>query len=220
MTGNHGVTIATAGINVVIKGLTINGRSGSGYAIRMTNGASLDLDKVTITNVAGAGIGLDIGTPARVTVSNSSFWKMNYGIRAGYGTNLLVSESVMTDINSYGITINGGSSGTTVVTASDTLVRCTSTSGGYGMINSAPTGTLGKLYLDRVTVTNCNYGVANIPNIASTEQVVALSNSFVTGNTIGLYNTSTNTFHSAGNNHVANNGTNTNGTFISGSILH
>ena len=80
-TGYAGIMMNTAGINVAIKGLTINGRGG-GVGISMNNGASLDLDNVTITNFH-PGIGLFTQSASRITVHNSTFRNMDYGIQLG-----------------------------------------------------------------------------------------------------------------------------------------
>lgn len=217
-TSGNGITIATAGIEVSIKGLAINGRGGT-HGIYMTNGASLDLDNVTISNFL-AGAGLRIQTLARGTVKNSLFRRMNDGIQVGYGANLLVSETRLTDIGSTGISISGGTSGsTTTVTATNTLVRCSSAQSGYGFDNHASSGTLGKMYLDQVTASNCAYGLVNSPAAASTANIVAVSNSFVTGNTYGLYNLAGSTFLSSGNNHFMNITADVFGSITTGTIL-
>lgn len=214
--GYDGITIDGAGINVSIKGLTINDRGGH-YGIVMATGASLDLENVTVTNFSSTGIGLYVQTTARVTVKNSTFRNMYYGIRVGNGANLMLSGTRLTDMIYEGITIIEGTAGTTVVTATDTLVRCTPGGGGYGIQNSA--NTVGKMYLDRVTVVNCAYGIVNGPFFPSIDNVISLSNSFVSGNGIGLFNATDNTFLSSGNNHVANNGTDTLGTITTSGVF-
>lgn len=217
-TGN-GITIDTAGINVAIKGLTINGRGGL-RGISMTNGTSLDLDDVTITNFpAGNGTGVMIQTPARVAVKNSTLRNSYNGIVVGYGANLLVSMTNMTEITINGIEITGGTSGITVVKAVNTLVQCTHNANGTAFLNWATAGTVGKMYLDRVTVANCNIGIGNFPNTHSTTNVISISNSFVTENGFGLYNDAGNAFLSSGNNHVANNGIDIEGSITTGTIF-
>ena len=132
----------------------------------------------------------------------------------------MLTGTSLTDIFADGILIYSGSSGSTVVTATDSLVRCAAKGVSAGFANSANIGMVGKMYLDRVVVWNCGYGVANFPWESSVSNVIALSNSFVEGNDYGLYNTSGNTFLSSGENHVANNGTDINGTITPGAILY
>lgn len=222
-TGNYGITIGAPGINVAIKGLTINGRGGSG-GIHMTDGASLDLENVTITNFPGTGNkGLYIQAQGRVAVRNSVFRDIAIGIEVGSGANLMVSGTKLTDVGEAGILIRGDSSvAPTVVTANDTLVRCISNLAGYGFDNFAPAGGVGKMYLDRVTATNCSYGIINRPSDSNEQNVISLSSSFVTGHyNYGLYNETNNSFLTSGNNHVANNGIqDVSGTFTTGTILH
>lgn len=217
--GYNGITIDTTDVNVAIKGLTINGRGGS-YGIDVANGASLDLDNVTISNFIG-GAGLYVHTPARVTIKRSTFRSMNNGIMVGSGATLLVSGTKLTDIVYVGIMTVGGTSGDiTVVTATDTLVRCQSITSSYGFDNWPSFNTIGKMFLDRITVAKCGRGVINEPQTAGATNVIAVSNSFVTDNNLGLVNNGGNTFLSSGNNHVANNGTNTVGTITTGTMLH
>ena len=217
--GAYGITIDTAGINVAIKGLTINGRGGS-RGISMTNGANLDLDNVTITNFpTGGATGVMIQTPARVAVKNSTFRNDYNGIVVGYGANLLVSETSMTEISINGIEITGGTSGTTVVKAVNTLVQCTNNANGTAFLNWAAASTVGKMYLDRVTVANCYIGIGNFPITHGTTNVISISNSFVTENGFGLYNDVGNALLSSGNNHVANNSIDTEGAITTGTIF-
>jgi hypothetical protein len=213
-TSGTGITIATAGIDVAIKGLTINGRGGD-EGISMTNGASLDLDNVTIANIS-EGTGLRALAPVRLMVKNSTFRNMSYGIAVGYGANLLLDGTRLTDIHTTGIVLSGGDSGTTLVTATDTLVQCNAYAS-RGIENWASTGNIGKIYLNQVTVTNCDVAVDAGPQSSN---VIAISNSFVTGSGWYGFNAQFANFFSAGNNHLSGNATDTVGTITTGTILH
>src|SRR5258705_8692996 len=60
-----GVTIATAAIKVILRGLNINGTGGANGVV-MTNGASLTVENCVISNFASRGI--SITTPAKMRV--------------------------------------------------------------------------------------------------------------------------------------------------------
>jgi hypothetical protein len=88
-TGN-GVTIATAGIDVRLKGLTINGLGGA-YGVRVTAGNSLRLEDCTIANI-GWGVRAD-GT-VLVDVRATRFDRNSGGgIWVQNGVTLAVSDS-------------------------------------------------------------------------------------------------------------------------------
>ena len=67
----NAITIATAGVNVLLRGLNINGTGGA-IGVNMTNGASLTLDNCVIANFTSSGVIVDSAT-ARVKISNSVF---------------------------------------------------------------------------------------------------------------------------------------------------
>jgi hypothetical protein len=153
-------------------------------------------------------------------VTNTSIKNSRYGIVVGYGATATVTNTTMTGIVYEGLEIRGGISGTTTVYATDTTVSCEAPSDGYAFDNYPPTGTVGRMFLTRVTAANCLYGIVNEPDAASVNNVIAVSNSMATGNGYGVYNTTVNTFLSSGANHVANNGTDTSGTITAGPMLH
>jgi hypothetical protein len=65
------VTIATAGVNVLLRGLNINGIGGTN-GINMTNGASLTIDNCVVANFSATGVKVDAAS-AKVKVANSAF---------------------------------------------------------------------------------------------------------------------------------------------------
>ena len=70
-----GVHIATAGVNVVLRGLTITGQGGT-YGINMTSGASLSIEDCAISNFYGLNqSGLRVSAPAQVRVSDTLFYR-------------------------------------------------------------------------------------------------------------------------------------------------
>ena len=101
-----------------------------------------------------------------------------------------------------GIAIIGGSSGTTNLLITDTLVIGI---GGNtnGIHNLAPSGTTGYISATRVTVSDCHFASINDPLGNGTMKV---SNTMATGNSVGFINF-VGTFQTPGNNHVGPNTT-------------
>ena len=97
-----GITIATSGIHVVLRGLNINRISGSGNGINMTAGDSLVVENCVITNF-GAGSGLLVSSDALVRVLDSLLRGNGYGARFWAGKSVLVSGSRLLENAMHGI---------------------------------------------------------------------------------------------------------------------
>jgi hypothetical protein len=217
--GANGININTAGVNVTLRGLTINGMGGD-YGVSMDNGAQLSIENSTIAGFPGYGA-LYIGTPARVFVKDSAIKDSDSGIQVGYGATLNISNTSLTGMAFLGVLIAGGPAGTTTtVIASDTLISCVPASNSYGFDNYAPTGSVGKMFLTRVTVSSCGNGVYNLPATIAAENVISISNSMLTSNSTGMLNATGTTILSSGNNHIVGNATDIVGTITTGTMLH
>jgi hypothetical protein len=201
--GGTGVAITGAGVNVVLRGLTINSTGGSGFAIRMTDGAQLIVDGCAISNFS-AGYGVSIETPATVRIAGAVISNNNYGVVAGYGATVNITNSQVVETVFEGILISGGPSGpTTNIFIADTLVTGNGTGSTFCIDNDAVAGASGNISGSRVTITGCQYAVINEP---FTDGTLTVSNSMVTGNQYGFYRVN-GTFQSLGNNHVSGNAT-------------
>jgi hypothetical protein len=208
--GGTAVTIATAGVDVVLKGLTITSQ-GFGQGIYMNNGDSLHVERTTIAKFAGTG--LVVQTPAKVNVIDSVIRDNTYGIIAGAGATVGIVGSKVLNNSSEGIEINtaGTATGVTttinindsVVSGSDWCVDNYDISGNTGVINAT-----------RVTVTGCGRGFANEPSGTGT---MTVSGSTASDNGYGFYR-SGGIFVSAGNNWVYGNTINTSGTITSSAL--
>ena len=106
-----GVTIATPGIDVVLKGLTINGQGGTN-GIHMTSGNSLKVLNTSVSNIisGGSGYGIFIETPAAVSVCHSNFSGNDRAIFFTRGAQGTVSN----------VTVDGGEVGLAVNTLTQT----------------------------------------------------------------------------------------------------
>lgn len=211
-TGN-GITIATAGVKVVVKGLTINGRGGSN-GISMTQGASLLVEKTSIAGFS-PGWGLYVQTAATVNVVDAVIHSNSGGIVVGEGATMGVSGSKVLNNSSEGIEIftsGVGTGATTTLNINDTVVSGSS----YCVDNYEITGNTGVINATRVTVTNCGQGFTHSSTSNATNRMM-VSDSTASDNTYGFYR-NIGTFVSLGNNTVYGNTTNIFGTITPASL--
>jgi hypothetical protein len=201
-----GVTIATAGVNVILRGLNINAIGGVN-GINMTNGSSLTVENCVIANFTTSGIKVN-ATTALVKIANT--------VLSGNGQDGLLVAQGKADV--VGSRANGNARAgfgavTTGVGNVATLSVTDSTASGnlhvFAAIANAASSSV-NLTANRVAGTsNTSDGFrAELVTGASTAVV---GNSMFSQNGTGLNNLAA-TLRSLGNNIVDLNGTNTNGT--------
>ena len=188
-----GVTIATAGVNVTLRGLTLNGQGGS-YGVNMTNGSRLSVENCVIANFSTSGQhGVAVSTAATVRIVDSLFRNNDTGIKVSGGAVASISGSQFLGNANIGIYVTDNS------------------------VNTASAA------ISRSVVSGSYYGIAFSNWLGSSSAVLTLSSSTVTGNQIGLYQAAagggTAVFEVLGNNAVRQNGTPTTGTITSFSTL-
>ena len=158
-----GVSIAAAGVNVVLRGLTINGQGGT-YGVSMGNGASLSIEDCVIANFSSGNYGVYVNGPVSVRMVNTlvrdSYWAVylaggatasissskflgNYVGIIGYTTTATTTSIAITDAvvsgGSYGIVSQTGFAGAiTRVTVGDSTITRNSV---IGLSQYAPSGT-------------------------------------------------------------------------------
>jgi len=180
-----GIEIATAGVNVALRGLTITGQGGT-YGIAMTNGASLTLEDCATTHFPG-GNGVHVATAAKVSISNHVSHRNALGIFVTAGATASISRSRIHDNTSTGIHVT--SSFGTVTTAAITGSVITGNFYGVAVTSHVAGGVMASI------------GSSTVSNGA-----VGLHQAATTG--IGI-------LESAGNNQVSlHTSTNTSGTII------
>jgi len=175
----EGVTINTAGINVTLKGLTINGQAALTTGIHFTQGSRLDIDGCTISNmgqegilvdgagtitisnttvVGNSGIGIHINAAAVATIAESLVESnQSSGIAVRNGANATVEHTTVVKNGNYGIWVDGAASGTRVAVSSSVVADQAANSGIY----AATTGASGVSRLDvaNTTVARNNRGI-------------------------------------------------------------
>jgi hypothetical protein len=127
-----GVTIATAGVNVVLQGLTINGLGGTN-GIGMTAGNSLTVKNCTIRDFTGTGV---YGTSAiNVRVFDSLFERVAYGALFEGGASALVSGSRFIG-GTYGVFVMAAGGASTKVEVARSEATANTTAGFYASSSS------------------------------------------------------------------------------------
>ena len=224
--GAHGVTIATAGIKVVLRGLTINGLGGTD-GISMTSGASLTVENCTIANMDANGITVSGASSVRIT--DTTIRDNGGGVRFANGVRATVTRANVSGNGINGILVGANVAGiTTTADIADSTID-----GNLNGVLSYSQDAMAAIKVsvrDSRVVRNVNYGVAalstvggpvtlsvsnnmisnngdaGIASLSTGSRVLACGNT-VSSNSTGLYNNLTGFFESAGNNTVSNNGT-------------
>jgi hypothetical protein len=230
----HGITIATAGVNVVLRGLSINRLGGIDDGINMTAGDSLVVQNCTISNFS-SGNGLHISTSARVRLLDSQVRSNYRGAHLSGGATVLVSGSRFLDNTVQALYASAFGAG--VVTKVE-MSRSEVSSNGAGGFTAYASGS-GRIELnvkDSIAARN-SYGVD--ANASTGTALARVSNSLISGNTdfglrasgsgakllasgnevsdngTGLQQSSSAVLQSTGDNTVSNNTTNASGTITS-----
>lgn len=208
--GATGVTIATPGVNVVLRGLTINGQGGD-YGIKMTAGNKLSIENCVISNFSGAGqygVSVNTATIVMVHVVDTIVRDNDTGILLQGGVFADISGSKFNGNSFTGIGVLSGAGQFAFALISDTVVAGTANSSGAGTGILAYSETTGSSLISviRSTIANNNYGISAYATagIAS----ISLGYSMMAGNQHGFYQ-SGGTLYSQSNNNIMNNGSNT-----------
>ncbi len=217
-----GVSIATAGVNVILRGLTFNGLGGS-YGVNMSDGSGLVVDRCHFRNFTD---GVYFTAAGKLRVLDSIFNGNGYGIEARGGTTTVTRSSFFE--NSYGAYV-AATAGETIVDVEKSLVSGSTSSGFYV---SAGSGATARLMVTETTITRNVNGVfayalsggtvsTTVSKSALSHNtnalrvdggaVMVVSGNTVTRNSMGMVNFSS-TLKSAGNNSVEENLGNTSGT--------
>jgi len=112
----EGITINTAGVEVTLRGLTINGQGGS-VGIHFVQGSRLDIDGCNVGNMGAQGILIDgAGT---ISIANTTvIGNTGVGLEVDSAAVVAVIDSLVESNGSHGIAAEGGASmtvsGTTV----------------------------------------------------------------------------------------------------------
>jgi len=230
----NGVTIATAGVNVVLRGLSITGQGGN-YGVRMTDGARLAVENCVIANFTGGSYGVYVSAPVQVRIVDSLFRDNQDGVRIQNGakasiagsrffgnwvavsaidsigttTALTVSNSVASG-NAWGFSALESHGGTIALSVIDSVASGNS----IGIDAAGASGTIKASVSNSLVAGNGN----GMRALGANTRLSAGGNT-VTRNTFGFYIDSGGVIQSAGNNTVRNNTTNALGSLTPLSTL-
>lgn len=198
-----GITIGTAGINVVLRGLSINSLGGD-YGISMTNGDSLLVENCVVSSFSTtSGAGINVYAAAQVTVAQSIFRGNYFGASFSGGAKARLSDSKFLRNASSGMYVNSDATGTTQASVERTV------SSGNGGVGFEANATAGKTYLairNSVATENSSYGLLAYASSAGAT-VASASDSVLSHNgTAGAYSNGSDTRMVVNNNLITRNG--------------
>jgi len=205
-TGN-GVTIATAGVNVILRGLTINGLGGD-YGVYMTAGSSLTVEHCEISNFHFYGdAAIAVGGVISVTVTDSLLRGNFNGIYLDSGAIAYVENTKMLNNSNDGISVFAIGGANTIAYVNRSAMFGNSI-GAHGYGNSGGTARI-EVHESALNGNANGLGLES----ASGYALGTIKASQITGNSgVGLYSSSGTSILASGN-LVARNGT---GYMISG----
>ena len=178
--GANGIDIATPGIVVALRGLTINGQGGD-IGIAFTHGASLHVDRCVIANMSEEGIRLELG---EVYVTETALLENgNGGIRAQSHARVAIERTRFEHNGATGLYVSNGAS---VVVTNSVFA------GNLGLGGIAVTTNDGTSET-RLAVTNSNLGenpvqgiLASASGAGSVTRVAIVRNTIVGNDATGV----------------------------------
>jgi hypothetical protein len=221
--GYNGVTISTPGVNVVLRGLTINSQGGNA-GILMSEGAKLSIENCVISNFSISGssdnqYGVLIQTAAKVRMINTLVRDNDIGIQLQAGATADISGSKFFGNSTYGIVAyNFANTPTTTAAVNDTIVSGGAIVGIYAIVDSASSA-IARVEIVRSIISNYNGGV--VAESQNGTASISIRKSMITGSgSYGLGQIGSGaTVTSYGNNTLSNNSSNLLGTLTTASPL-
>jgi hypothetical protein len=202
-----GVLIHKAGINVVLRGLTINGQAGSERGILMTAGSKLTVENCEISNLFS---GISVVGPVIVRITDTTVrGNVIFGIQLNDGTRSTITRTIVTDNGSFGIATELGSAQNAITTTD--IADSTITNSGVAGVTAISRSDLATAAAVKVSVRNSRV-VGNETGIfanTNTPAAVSLSasNNIVTNNTFGISAVGANANVWVSDNLITDNGT-------------
>lgn len=201
--GATGVTIATPGVNVVLRGLTINSQGGN-WGVVMSAGAKLSIENCVISNFKGSlKAGVFVYTAATVRVVDTIVRDNEIGMQFLGGATANISKSKLFG-NKTGILVQSAAGMTSPVAVSNSVIA----GGGTGINVLSTTSGNAQINVVRSTVTN-NTVKGIVASATAGTASVTLNKSLLAGNAIGFIKGTGGTLSSLGNNTITDNGSNT-----------
>jgi hypothetical protein len=213
--GTAGVLISTPGINVVLRGLTINGQGGS-FGVYTSVAGNLSIFNCEISNFSTnpTDAAVFATNNAKLRIVDSVIRDSFYGARIVDGAKASFSKVSVLGSTSIGIYASSSTAGVTTTVAVSESILSDNTIGVY--VYSTVANALARGSVIRTSVTGGNYGIYSqgINGLASSVALITVSESMVTGAAVyGLVQAGTGAIlRSLGNNTVDQNNVNSSGT--------
>jgi hypothetical protein len=198
----EGITINTAGVEVTLKGLTVNGQGGT-VGIHFSQGSRLDIDGCTVSNmgaqgilVDGAGtisiantavvgntaIGIEVDAAAVVTITDSTVESNgSHGVAAEGGASMTIAGSTITKNAQKGVFVQGVAAGTRMAMTSSVVSDQSSGAGLYAEALTA--GDVVRLDVTNTTLARNATGV-QVNSIASANAKAGVVNNQIVENPV------------------------------------
>lgn len=199
----NGIIINGAGVNVTLRGLTIEGAGNGINGIRFLNGSSLHIEDCAIQGFATVGISIESTAASEVYIVNTQVRRNNGGTGGGIlfkpaatGSVVAVLDRVTINDNRYGVRVEDRS--TVTVTNS---VSSGSTTNGFVTVSASAAVELN--LESSVASSNLNAGIRS----EGLNSIVRISNMVSTDNGVGLQSVASGQIRSFGNNRVEGNTT-------------
>ena len=183
----NGVTIATAGIDVALRGLSINSMGPSTRGVYMTNGAKLTITDCEFSNFSGVGFAaVYVNTAAAVRVVGSLFRDSYYGVLLSSGATASISESKFFGSGYFGLLVTDAFGGSLITTTA--YVDHSVANGNLNAFaaHNVATGNASLLFVADSVITKSTYDAVRAYAPAGVARV-AVSNSRIFQNDAGLY---------------------------------
>jgi hypothetical protein len=180
-TGNA-VTIATASINVTLRGLNING-IGATNGVAMTNGNRLSVENCVISGFSNNGIDVNTASASTVRIVDSLIRDNVGGVEFQGNANGDIANTKFLGNSFTGIwLLIGTASAISTVSVTDSVV----TGSSFGITSRSTNATAtARTTVNRTTVTKSSTAVL-AQSDAGGVAVVTIGNSMVTGNSFGF----------------------------------
>ena len=186
-----GITIATAGIKVVLRGININGQGGAN-AINLTAGARLSVENCVIGNMTGSGIVVNTaGAPVTVRVTDTI-------IRDNGGNGILLQDGALGTIKRTTISGNTsagvqvlGTLAASVTTADITESTIDGNANGFDVSTQNATAVVKGAIHNSQIVRNSGNGVVaqsgvDFARVSVTSNIISNNNAGVTSSSGGI----------------------------------
>ena len=202
-----GVLIHQAGINVVLRGITIKGQANSERGILMTAGSKLTVENCEISNLFS---GISVVGPVTVRITDTIVrGNVIAGIQLNDGTRSTVTRTTVADNGSFGIATELGSFQNAITTTD--IADSTITKNGVAGVTAISRSVNVAASAVKVTVRNSSVAGNETGLLANANTAAAVSlsasNNIISSNTFGISAVGANANVLASDNLINDNGT-------------